>query len=239
MREGQIDVIACHEAGLSFAVAPLGTAFTPEHARTLSRYASQIVLCFDADKAGMAAADRAFRELAPLGKDVYSGTCRRETTRIPFMKREGRESFTAMVEQARPFFEVRVERAKSQGLLEDAGASASFARDMTALLACMSDPVARDLATTDLATRMRMTIGNLRSAVKTAGRRKEREQVRAADRAGEAAGNAPEELPPVKMNRAVAVLCELALQNAQAQELIVDRIEELLEPMRLLPGGAS
>lgn len=82
-----------------------------------------------------------------------------------------------------------------------------------------------------------MTIGNLRSAVKTAGRRKEREQVRAADRAGEAAGNAPEELPPVKMNRAVAVLCELALQNAQAQELIVDRIEELLEPMRLLPGG--
>ena len=39
------------------------------------------------------------------------------------------------------------------------------------------------------------------------------------------------------MNRAVAVLCELALQNAQAQELIVDRIEELLEPMRLLPGG--
>lgn len=235
--EGQIDVIACHEAGLSFAVAPLGTAFTPEHARTLSRYASQIVLCFDADKAGMAAADRAFRELAPLGKDVYLVNLPPGDDPDSFMKREGRESFTAMVEQARPFFEVRVERAKSQGLLEDAGASASFARDMTALLACMSDPVARDLATTDLATRMRMTIGNLRSAVKTAGRRKEREQVRAADRAGEAAGNAPEELPPVKMNRAVAVLCELALQNAQAQELIVDRIEELLEPMRLLPGG--
>ena len=235
--EGQIDVIACHEAGLSFAVAPLGTAFTPEHARTLSRYASQIVLCFDADKAGMSAADRAFRELAPLGKDVYLVNLPPGDDPDSFMKREGRESFTAMVEQARPFFEVRVERAKSQGLLEDAGASASFARDMTALLACMSDPVARDLATTDLATRMRMTIGNLRSAVKTAGRRKEREQVRAADRAGEAAGNAPEELPPVKMNRAVAVLCELALQNTQAQELIVDRIEELLEPMRLLPGG--
>ncbi|MCD8061112.1 MAG: DNA primase [Akkermansiaceae bacterium] len=235
--EGQIDVIACHEAGLSFAVAPLGTAFTPEHARTLSRYASQIVLCFDADKAGMAAADRAFRELAPLGKDVYLVNLPPGDDPDSFMKREGRESFTAMVEQARPFFEVRLERAKSQGLLEDAGASASFARDMTALLACMSDPVARDLATTDLATRMRMTIGNLRSAVKTAGRRKEREQVRAADRTGEAAGNAPEELPPVKMNRAVAVLCELALQNAQAQELIVDRIEELLEPMRLLPGG--
>ena len=39
------------------------------------------------------------------------------------------------------------------------------------------------------------------------------------------------------MNRAVAVLCELSLQNARAQSLIVDRIEELLEPMRMLQGG--
>ena len=39
------------------------------------------------------------------------------------------------------------------------------------------------------------------------------------------------------MDRAVAVLCELALQNSRAQGLIVDRIEELLEPMRLLQGG--
>ncbi len=39
------------------------------------------------------------------------------------------------------------------------------------------------------------------------------------------------------MDRAVAVLCELAIQNSRAQGLIVDRIEELLEPMRLLQGG--
>lgn len=236
--EGQIDVIACHEAGLSFAVAPLGTAFTSEHARTLSRYASKIVLCFDGDKAGMAAADRAFRELAPMGKDVYLVNLPPGDDPDSFMKREGREAFANMVEQARPFFEVRVERAKGLGLMEDAGASAAFARDMTALLACMSDPVARDLATADLAARMRMTISNLRSAVKTAGRRKEREHARTADRTAEAEGDrVPERMPPVKIDRAVAVLCELSLQNARAQELIVDRIEELLEPMRLLQGG--
>lgn len=43
----------------------------------------------------------------------------------------------------------------------------------------------------------------------------------------------------MKMDRAVAVLCELSLQNARAQGLIVDRIEELLEPMRMLQGGES
>lgn len=236
--EGQIDVIACHEAGISFAVAPLGTAFTAEHARVLSRYATKIVLCFDADKAGMAAADRAFRELAPLGKDVYLVNLPAGDDPDSFMKRDGKEPFAEMVEQAKPFFEVRIDRARMQGLLADSAASAAFAREMTSLLACMSDPVARDLATADIATRMRMEIANLRGAVKVEGRRRTREKSYAVDRASSAVPELPQALPLVKMDRAVAVLCELALQNARAQGLIVDRIEELLEPMEILPGGA-
>ncbi len=233
--EGQIDVIACHEAGIPFAVAPLGTAFTPKHARLLSRYASRIVLCFDADKAGVAAADRAFRELAPFGKDIYLVNLPAGDDPDSFMKREGKEAFSEMVEQARPFFEVRMERARENGLLRDAASGAAVAREMTALLACMGDPVARDLATADVATRMRMGADDLRGAVRRAGRLKGREQARSAEQAP--AAEARQTLPPVKMNRAVAVLCELALQNSRAQELITDRIEELLEPMRMLPGG--
>ncbi len=81
---------------------------------------------------------------------------------------------------------------------------------------------------------MRMAADNLRGAVRMAGRRKGQEQAQSAER------KTAEEVsqhPPVKMDRAVAVLCELALQNSRAQGLIVDRIEELLEPMRLLQGG--
>ena len=202
--EGQIDVIACHEAGISFAVAPLGTAFTPEHARILSRYASRIVLCFDADKAGMVAADRAFRELAPFGKDIYLVNLPAGDDPDSFMKREGKEAFSGMVERAHSFFEVRIERARESGLLDDAASSAAFAREMTALLACMSDPVARDLATADVATRMRMAADNLRGAVRMAGRRKGQEQAQSAER--KTAEEVPQH-PPVKMDRAVAVLC--------------------------------
>ena len=150
------------------------------------------------------------------------------------MKREGKEAFSGMVERARSFFEVRIERARESGLLDDAASSAAFAREMTALLACMSDSVARDLATADVATRMRMAADNLRGAVRMAGRRKGQEQAQSAER--KTAEEVPQH-PPVKMDRAVAVLCELALQNSRAQGLIVDRIEELLEPMRLLQGG--
>jgi DNA primase len=56
--EGYTDVIGFHRAGLPRAVATCGTAFTEEHVRLLKRYASDIVLAFDADKAGQSAAER-------------------------------------------------------------------------------------------------------------------------------------------------------------------------------------
>ena len=57
--EGYTDVIACHEAGVTNAVATLGTALTRDHARVLKRMAERIVLLFDGDAAGQKAADRA------------------------------------------------------------------------------------------------------------------------------------------------------------------------------------
>ena len=62
--EGYTDVIACHLAGFTGAVASLGTAFTQDHARIVERYATEgLVLMFDADRAGRQAAERAQREL--------------------------------------------------------------------------------------------------------------------------------------------------------------------------------
>ena len=57
--EGYMDVIALHQAGFTNAVAGLGTALTGEQARLLSRYASEILISYDADEAGQKAAARA------------------------------------------------------------------------------------------------------------------------------------------------------------------------------------
>jgi DNA primase len=62
--EGYTDVIACHLAGFSGAVASLGTAFTADHARVVERYATEgLILMFDGDRAGVQAAERSVREL--------------------------------------------------------------------------------------------------------------------------------------------------------------------------------
>lgn len=57
--EGYTDVVACHQAGVKNVVATLGTAFTAQHAAALRHVADRVVLIFDADDAGMKAADRA------------------------------------------------------------------------------------------------------------------------------------------------------------------------------------
>jgi DNA primase len=56
LAEGYLDVIALHQAGVSNAVAPLGTAFTPDQAALLRRFAELAVLVFDSDEAGQKAA---------------------------------------------------------------------------------------------------------------------------------------------------------------------------------------
>jgi DNA primase len=56
--EGYTDVIGFHRAGLPTGVATCGTALTEEHVRTMKRFATNVVLAFDADKAGQGAAAR-------------------------------------------------------------------------------------------------------------------------------------------------------------------------------------
>jgi DNA primase len=64
--EGYIDVIAMASAGLAAAVAPLGTALTPDQAELLWKMAEEPILCFDGDKAGRKAAYRAIDMALPL-----------------------------------------------------------------------------------------------------------------------------------------------------------------------------
>ncbi len=56
--EGQMDVIACHQAGMKNVVASSGTALTFEQVKLLKRYSNNIAIAFDADAAGQNAAKR-------------------------------------------------------------------------------------------------------------------------------------------------------------------------------------
>lgn len=59
LAEGNLDVVQSHQAGVRQVVATAGTALTVEHIKTLARFTGDIRLSFDADKAGIAATERA------------------------------------------------------------------------------------------------------------------------------------------------------------------------------------
>ncbi|MBX5466786.1 MAG: DNA primase [Firmicutes bacterium] len=68
--EGYFDVVACHAAGLSQAVATLGTSLTEYQARLLAKLGAEVDLLYDRDDAGRAAAARAFLVLSAAGLRV-------------------------------------------------------------------------------------------------------------------------------------------------------------------------
>ncbi|MBN1917174.1 MAG: DNA primase, partial [Verrucomicrobia bacterium] len=68
--EGQLDFITLFQAGFEAAVASQGTAFTPEQAKLLKRYADTVVFAYDADSAGQQATVRSFEALLEVELDV-------------------------------------------------------------------------------------------------------------------------------------------------------------------------
>ncbi|MDO8735058.1 MAG: DNA primase [Elusimicrobiota bacterium] len=67
--EGYVDVIMCHQYGITNTVATLGTAFTPQHSSLLKRYTDNIIVAYDPDTAGRSSAIRSCEVL--LNDDLY------------------------------------------------------------------------------------------------------------------------------------------------------------------------
>lgn len=110
--EGYLDCIALHQAGFGNAVAALGTAFTPEQAVELQKYATTIFVCYDADVAGQAAARKSIGILAankelsvkivalPVGEDPDS-----------FVRSQGAAGFQTLLDHAVDAVEFALDRA--------------------------------------------------------------------------------------------------------------------------------
>ncbi len=102
--EGYLDVIAAVSAGFEGAVAPLGTALTEEHLQLLWRMSDAPVLCFDGDKAGLKAAERAAEIVMPHlkpGRTVKIATLPEGQDPDDLIRAQGRAAFAEVIEKAR------------------------------------------------------------------------------------------------------------------------------------------
>ncbi len=98
--EGYTDVIMCHQFGVSNVVATLGTSLTVGHVRILRRYAKKIVLVFDSDVAGMAAANRGLDVCLSENIDIKLAFASEGKDPCDFLLSSGRDAFESMIENA-------------------------------------------------------------------------------------------------------------------------------------------
>jgi DNA primase len=224
--EGQIDAISCHEQGVENAIAPLGTAFTSQHARILKRYAQTAVLCFDADLAGMKACERAFRELAPEGLSVKVVELPAGDDPDTFLKAHGVEGFRKEIAEARDFFDFKIEAGRKSGRLETAEGRTEMTRDCTELLAVMGDYAARDQQINVVASMLGVGSSTLRQNIGLASRKARAMAERTSTRENP---NQPEEefIEAIPLDRTVGYLCNLAITSANAQHYLNEQFENL------------
>ena len=236
--EGQLDLITCFEHGIENVIAPLGTAFTPDHARTMKRYAEEVILCNDADAAGYKATERSFAHLAkekvvvrvvemPPGQDPDT-----------LIRSAGIGPFQELVDAAQHFWDFQIDHLSSNMNLNDPRDRVQFANILATTVAHVADKVVQDGLVHQVATRLRIPAEDFRSRVATAAKRLRSQAARSGAYA-ESNPSPPDgenTLDPIQVdNTDIVVLCKLALTDPETRAFLtaerarMEAVKQVLE----------
>lgn len=171
--EGYMDVIGLSMVGVQRAVAPCGTALGEEHLALARRFARRIVLAFDADRAGLAAAERLYDferrhdlEMAvvtlPEGKDPAEAALRSP------------DALRRAVAAAEPYLAFRLARLVGGVATESAERRARAATEAAEAIAAHPDPLVRDAYEREVALRCRLSEARVHELVEETRRRNRR-----------------------------------------------------------------
>lgn len=158
--EGYTDVIGFHRAGVPRAVATCGTALTEDHVRLLKRYASEVVLAFDADAAGQGAAQRFYE-----WEERYQVQVR--VAHFPDGKDPGDlavsdpDALRVSIERAEPFLGFRLGRVLNSRPLRSPEDRARMAQDAMALVNEHPNTDVRTIYAGQVATHVGLPVNDL------------------------------------------------------------------------------
>jgi len=154
MVEGYMDVIACHQFGVTNAVASLGTALTSNQARVLMRNTYQVAIAYDADAAGSNAALRGLDVLSDLGAQVRVVKLPQGMDPDEYLRKSGREKFNELVMQGESLIEYKLFKAMENVNTGTIEGKIKVTQTILPDLDKMDSPVARESAIKVIATRL-------------------------------------------------------------------------------------
>ncbi len=176
--EGYMDVIALHAAGFEYAVATLGTAITPDHARLFSKYTQKVIISYDSDEAGQNAANKAMRILGEVGMEVRVLKLNGAKDPDEFIKRYGADAFTRTLNESRTGFDHKAEQIYAKHDLSQGSEKIKASSELCALIAEYWSAVEREVYISQVSERLGLTVEVLKNAVEGI-RRKQKKNVAA------------------------------------------------------------
>jgi len=180
--EGNVDVITLRQAGFDNAVASLGTSLTEDQARLISNYAREVVVAYDSDKAGVAAAQRAIDHLERLGVAIKVLNVPGNKDPDEFIRNNGAAAFAALLNGTGNHIEYRLSIIGGKyDLTQDEGRVA-YLREVSEMLASVSSPVAREIYGNRVAELLKISPEGMQTEIKRALSRRIKEQKKQLER---------------------------------------------------------
>jgi len=168
--EGYMDVVRLHQAGITYAVATLGTATTQEHLNKIFRLTSEVVFCFDGDRAGRQAAWRALENSLPHARDgrelkfMFLPDGHDPDTLVA---EEGSEAFENRLNTALPLSEYLIQQLMVDVDLTHVDGRAKLKALAAPLFARMPEGIYREMLADRLAARVGMPAAALKRSFVT------------------------------------------------------------------------
>ncbi len=222
--EGYTDVIGLRQAGIEEAVATCGTALADGHIRLLTNFARRVVLAYDADAAGQAAAERFYEWERRFDVDIRVAALPAGADPADLAQRDA-AGLSRAVTEARPYLAFRLERLFDRADLSTPESRARAAGDAMAMVAAHPNELVRDQYLMQVADRCRVEPDRLRRMPRPAGRA-DPPGARSARRDPSALGVIPGEGPiPVAVAGPELEALRLAVHRPEA---VAERLELVL-----------
>ncbi|MEN9714316.1 MAG: hypothetical protein RLZZ164_980 [Actinomycetota bacterium] len=174
--EGYTDVMACHLAGVTTAVATCGTAFGDEHIRILNRMLTsdtkpaEVIFTFDPDAAGQKAAMRAYNDSGKFNAQTFVAVGPDGLDPCDLRSARGDEAVVEMVKTRRPIYEFAIKQKISPFDMSSVEGRVAAARAAAPVIASIRDVAMRPAYIRELAGWVGLETNEISALVDTAGK---------------------------------------------------------------------
>lgn len=152
--EGYMDVIAYHQAGFENAVAGLGTSFTPEQAKLLSKYAEEVILSYDNDEAGQNATRKAIGILSRTPLRIRVARLQGGKDPDEIIKKYGKDKMRQILSSAVGDVEFDLQRAQQGFDLQTSDGKVAYLERAVDILSKIRNPIQWDVYASKLSAQL-------------------------------------------------------------------------------------